>query len=312
MSDVTIERGRTGGTRGVAGRDVTETAVDTAMSAGRAWWDLMLGMQRASLASFSVYSPGSGTRITGTVPQAAREESQVVRLGEERLNVATRTVLGETTRVRRRVVAQPVEQEVTLREERVVIERRPAAAGATAAGDAAAAPRGAAAAGGEVLTETVIEMSDSRQVPQVWKSVHVAEEVVLRREVTERKARVRETLRRDVLEVEHDDEGRGRRVELDHEQPAELGTPTRAARHAAELDAARQRTEALAESAREAMVATADAAAAGMEDAARDAARGAAAAGTEAKRAEDDRKSGPAAGGPSSGTGPQAGPSRKG
>jgi len=310
MSDVTIERGRTGGTRGVAGRDVTETAVDTAMSAGRAWWDLMLGMQRASLASFSVYSPGSGTRITGTVPQAAREESQVVRLGEERLNVATRTVLGETTRVRRRVVAQPVEQEVTLREERVVIERRPAAAG-TAPRAAEDAPRGAAA-GGEVLTETVIEMSDSRQVPQVWKSVHVAEEVVLRREVTERKARVRETLRRDVLEVEHDDEGRGRRVELDHEQPAELGTPTRAARHAAELDAARQRTEALAESAREAMVATADAAAAGMEDAARDAARGAAAAGTEAKRAEDDRKSGPAAGGPSSGTGPQAGPSRKG
>ena len=161
------------------------------MDAGMAWWDLAFafqrGMQRASLQSFSIYSPSSDTRITGRLPQQPGGV-QVVRLGEERLNVATHTVPGETTRLRRRVIAQPVEQQVTLREEKVIVERRaPTGNGATS----------------DVLTETVIEMSDSRQVPTVWKSLHVAEEVVLRKQVTERTENVRETVRRDVLEVEH-------------------------------------------------------------------------------------------------------------
>lgn len=165
--------------------------LNTAVNAGMLWWDLAATfqreMQRASLQSFSIYSPGSETRITGRLPQPP-SGMQVVRLGEERLNVATRTVPGETTRLRRRVIAQPVEQQVTLREEKVIVERRP--------------PTGSGASG-DVLTETVIEMSDSRQVPTVWKSLHVAEEVVLRKQVTERTEKVRETVRRDVLEVEH-------------------------------------------------------------------------------------------------------------
>ena len=167
------------------------TALNTAVNAGMLWWDLATAfqreMQRASLQSFSIYSPSSDTRITGRLSQQP-SGAQVVRLGEERLNVTTRTVPGETTRLRRRVIAQPVEQQVTLREETVVIERRP--------------PTGNGATG-DVLTETVIEMSDSRQVPTVWKSLHVAEEVVLRKQVTERTENVRETVRRDVLEVEH-------------------------------------------------------------------------------------------------------------
>lgn len=169
------------------------SAMDTALNASMAWWDLMLRMQRASLASLSVYSPGSETRISASQPQRAAGAT-VLPVGEERLNVAAKTVLGETTRIRRRVVEAPVEQEVTLRDERVVVERRPAS--------------GAEAPQGRVLTETIIEMSESHQVPQVWKSVHVAEEVVLKREVTERKERVRETLKRDVVEVEQDHEGR--------------------------------------------------------------------------------------------------------
>lgn len=169
------------------------SALDSALSTSMAWWELMMRMQRASLASVSVYSPRSDTRISASQPQRA-EEATVLPVGEERLNVATRTVMGETTRIRRRVVAAPVEQQVTLRDEHVVVERRPASA--------------ADAQRGEVLTETIIEMSESRQVPEVWKSVHVAEEVVLRREVTERTERVQETLHRDVIDVEHEPEGR--------------------------------------------------------------------------------------------------------
>jgi uncharacterized protein (TIGR02271 family) len=167
------------------------TALSTAVDAGMSWWDLSFTfqreMQRAALQSFSIYSPSRDTRITGRLPQQP-SGAQVVRLGEERLNVATRTVPGETTRLRRRVIAGPVEQQVTLRDEKVIVEHRPSTGNGTT---------------GDVLTETVIEMSDSRQVPTVWKSLHVAEEVVLRKQVTERTEKVRDTVRRDVLEVEH-------------------------------------------------------------------------------------------------------------
>ena len=165
----------------------TNLAVSAVMDAGRVWWELMLDLQRASLESFSSYSPISDTRIIGQLPRESNG-AQILPIGEERLNVATRTVQGETTRIRRRVIAQPVEQQVTLREEKVIVERR--------------APTGASSKQ-DVLTETVIEMSDSRQVPTVWKSLHVAEEVVLRKQVTERTEMVRETVRRDVVDVEH-------------------------------------------------------------------------------------------------------------
>ncbi len=182
-----------------------DTAMNTVMASGMAWLELMARMQRASFGSLSVYSPGTGARISASQPETEREA--VVPLGEERLNVGTRTALGETTRLRRRVVSTPVEQEVTLRDERVVVERRPVRGG-----------DGSSSVGSkreDVLTETVIEMSDSRQFPQVWKTIHVAEEVILRREITERKERVRETLRHDVLEVEHNQEGRSLQVLAD-------------------------------------------------------------------------------------------------
>jgi stress response protein YsnF len=158
------------------------------MGAGKAWFDLMMGLQRASLQSFSSYSPISETRISGQMPHRVGNHEQVVAVGEERLNVATHTVQGETTRIRRRVVTQPAEQQVTLVDEKVVVERR---------SPTRANPKP------DVLTETVIEMSDSRQVPTVWKSLHVAEEVVLRKQVSQRTERVHETLRRDVVDVEH-------------------------------------------------------------------------------------------------------------
>jgi uncharacterized protein (TIGR02271 family) len=169
---------------------LANTAMDVAMSSGRAWFDVMMNfqreMQRASLQSFSSFSPTANTRISGQMPRQS-EGVQAISLGEERLNVATRTVQGETTRLHRRVVAQPVEQQVTLRDEKVIVEHRP--------------PTGTNSKP-DVLTETMIEMSDSRQVPTVWKSQHVAEEVVLRKQVSERTEQVRETVRRDVVDEE--------------------------------------------------------------------------------------------------------------
>jgi len=216
-----------------AAEPVTNKAVDTMMSSGMAWWEMMLKLQRASLQSFSSYSPITETRISGALPHRTAGV-EVIPMGEERLNVATRVVQGETTRIRRRVVEQPVEQEVLLRDEKVIVERRPRPAGA------------AAGANASVLTDTVVEMSDSSQVPTVWKSVHVGEEVVLRRQVTERTERVRETLRRDVVDVEHE------RAEVLAPRAPSLAHDAETAMQRAEAhgEAARQHIEAESESAK--------------------------------------------------------------
>jgi stress response protein YsnF len=95
-------------------------------------------------------------------------------------------VPGKTTRVRRVVVESPVQQDVTLHTETVVVERR----------------RPQSNVGQDVLTEVTIEMTDSSEVPVVSKAVHLVEEVLLRKEVTARTETIRDTVKRDTLEIE--------------------------------------------------------------------------------------------------------------
>ena len=113
-------------------------------------------------------------------------EEQVIGVGEEVLNVGTRLVPGKTTRVRRFVVQAPVQQDVTLHTETVILERR----------------KPILNSGNDVLTEVTIEMSDFNEVPVVSKSVHLVEEVLLRKEVTARTETIHDTVRRDTLEIE--------------------------------------------------------------------------------------------------------------
>ena len=162
------------------------------VSTGIPFWDMMLSFGKASQQAMAGYA-ARGEAAAQPGPRAVHQPTgsvEVIPVGEETLNVGTRLVTGETTRVRRVVVETPVEQSVSLREERVVVERRkPSAA-------TAVATQG-------VLTESVVEMSDSFEVAEVWKSVRVTEEVVLRREVTERHETVRDTVRHDEVVVEH-------------------------------------------------------------------------------------------------------------
>ncbi len=165
--------------------------MDTPVSTGIPFWDMMLSVRKASQQALSGYAPRSeyGMRSDRGAVQHTTSNVEVIPVGEETLNVGTRIVAGETTRVRRVVVETPVEQGVSLREERVVVERRKptAASAATTQG---------------ILTDADFEMSDSYEVADVWKSVRVIEEVVLRREVTERHETVRDTVRRDEVVVE--------------------------------------------------------------------------------------------------------------
>jgi stress response protein YsnF len=154
--------------------------------------DWMLMFQRAALAAYSLpLSSGSGPVRSAPAPQSGKSV-EVIPLGEEVLNVGTRVVPGETTVIRREVVEAPVERQVKLRQERVIVERRPA---------------GAARSTDDVLTNKVSEMTDTTEVPVVWKSTHVREEVVLRKEVTEQLETVRDVVRRDSVQVVSENAG---------------------------------------------------------------------------------------------------------
>jgi len=114
----------------------------------------------------------------------------VIPLAEETLIVDKQTVTSGTTIVRRYVVETPVEQQVSLYDEKVIVERRkPITDAAT----------------GETFTEVTIEMVETTEVPVVGKGVKVREEVVVRRERTRRVETVRDTVRRDEIEIKQAD-----------------------------------------------------------------------------------------------------------
>ena len=148
------------------------------MSTGSVLWDAMFDMWGAPLGR-------SVARSTNV--QLSSQAEEIIPLAEETLIVGKQTVTSGTTTVRRVVVETPVEQQVSLYDERVVVERRkPVTDAAT----------------GETLTELTIEMIATSEVPVVGKNVKVREEVVVRRERTSRVETVRDTVRRDEIEIE--------------------------------------------------------------------------------------------------------------
>src|ERR687885_2797861 len=106
-------------------------------------------------------------------PTAARGPSgteEVIPLGEEVLEVGKRTENRGTARIHRYVVETPVEKQVALQSERVVIERRrPVEDRVT----------------GEILSEVTVEVVETEEVPVVSKGVRLREEIVVRTERTQ-------------------------------------------------------------------------------------------------------------------------------
>jgi uncharacterized protein (TIGR02271 family) len=142
-------------------------------------------------ATTSTISPGSlGTPSTiGTpVTAATASETGAMQLAEETLAVGKRAVGGATTRVRRFVVETPVQEQVSLRDESVTLERRPVTD---------SRPVGT----GE-FTDKVLEMTEMSEQAVVSKTARVVEEVNLRKDVSDRVETVKDTLRRDEVEIE--------------------------------------------------------------------------------------------------------------
>ena len=106
---------------------------------------------------------------------------------QEELEVGKRTVRRGGVRVFNRVVEQPVEEQVTLREEHVRVDRHPTDRAATEAD----------LRGGEV-----IEVTEMAEEPVVGKRSRVVEEVTVGKETTSRTETIRDTVRRTDVDVE--------------------------------------------------------------------------------------------------------------
>lgn len=115
----------------------------------------------------------------------------------EELQVGKREVERGGVRVQTRVSETPVEEDVTLREERVNVERRPV--DYTYHGTEA-----------EAFQESIVEIKEAYEELILNKKARVVEEVVINKDVDEHTETVRETLRRTEVDVEQLEPGRAR------------------------------------------------------------------------------------------------------
>lgn len=143
------------------------------------------------------YSGHDASAPAYTPEQVQAERGQVLGVVEEDLKVGKRTVESGRVRVHRRVTETPVEQTVTLREERAVVDRHAVDRPATPADlQAFNDPAG-----------QTIELRESSEETVVSKTARVVEEVRVGTEASERTETVRDTVRRSDVEVERIDAG---------------------------------------------------------------------------------------------------------
>lgn len=148
---------------------------------------------------------GAGTAAVSTAPVTATAKAvaasaspsapDVIRLAEEQLNVGKRLVQDGSTRIRRFVTERPVESSVTLHEEHAQVLRR----AITDPGYIADVD----------WSDKTIEVTESAEQAVVSKSSRVVEEVVVRKEGSDRVETIKDKVRKQELEVERlDKEGK--------------------------------------------------------------------------------------------------------
>jgi hypothetical protein len=116
-------------------------------------------------------------------------EEQVIPIPNEELRVGKRQVQSaKAYRVSTTVVEVPVEEQVNLRAETVVIERRPAT--------------GTTVRGGESFQDHTIEVHEMYEEPVIGKVITQAEEMVIYKTLSERTATVRDTVRQTQVNVD--------------------------------------------------------------------------------------------------------------
>ncbi len=143
---------------------------------------------RSSSSSSSSAAIPQGATTAGKTHMVGGEREAVVPVVEEELQVGKRKVEKGGVKVKTRVTETPVEENVHLHEEHVKVERRPANRAATA-GDAA-------------FKETTLDLKETAEEAVVAKTARVVEEVVIRKEGSDRTETVKDKVRRTDVDVE--------------------------------------------------------------------------------------------------------------
>jgi uncharacterized protein (TIGR02271 family) len=141
--------------------------------------------------SGTTWSADRAALRSGTADHSASRREEIVPLSEEQVTIGKRMVDRGTTRVRRYVVERPVEEQVTLRGERVTVERRrPVSTDGRV--------------GANAFEERVVEVHEREEEPVVEKRARVVEEVAIKREETERTETVHDSVRKEEVEISPD------------------------------------------------------------------------------------------------------------
>ncbi|HYE19189.1 MAG TPA: YsnF/AvaK domain-containing protein [Tepidisphaeraceae bacterium] len=133
-------------------------------------------------------SAGQQQHHAAAQTQNLAEGQQAIPVVEEQLRVGKRAVNRGGLRIHSRVTEVPVQEQVHLRQERAVVERRPVDR-----------PLGA---GDSAFQERNIEVTERGEEAVIGKEARVVEEVVVGKQVEDRTETVRDTVRRQDVEVE--------------------------------------------------------------------------------------------------------------
>jgi stress response protein YsnF len=164
--------------------DVKDRAIDTGAFSKAQAAGTPLGTGNAQAA---------GTPL-GPVPVPAKPitadlgKQQVMRLAEEHLDVGKRLVEQGTTRIRRFLTQQPVEQKVALHEEHAEVVRR-----------AIEDPNYVRDVD---WSDQTVEIRETAEEPMVTKSTRVAEEIIIDKTGSDRVETIRDTVRKQQAQVE--------------------------------------------------------------------------------------------------------------
>ncbi|WP_428483908.1 YsnF/AvaK domain-containing protein [Rhodopila sp.] len=118
---------------------------------------------------------------------AGSRDADAIQLSEERLTVGKRLVNRGRTRIRRFAVETPVEQQVTLHDEKVTLDRRPVADWRPITH-------------ADFIDKT-IEVTETSEEAVVDKQAFVTEELTVRKRASERLETVRDIVRREDVEI---------------------------------------------------------------------------------------------------------------
>jgi uncharacterized protein (TIGR02271 family) len=134
-----------------------------------------------------VNTPGAtGTAATNALNNQTETAIPVI---EEQLQVGKQVVQRGGARLKSRIVEKPVEANLRLREEHIVVNRRPVNREVTDADLSS-------------FREGELVITEHAEVPVIGKQARVVEEIVIGKNVTERVETIQDTVRRTDVEVE--------------------------------------------------------------------------------------------------------------